>query len=273
MIVTGSREEKRLKPSAVLFDLDGVLYVADQPIAGAADAVAWFQQQEIPHLFLTNTTSRPRSALVEKLARFGIAVTEERIFTPAVAARQWLQHASHRDIALFVPEATRAEFQGLPLIDEQSAADANAVVLGDLGEGWSFATLNRAFRLLMSDPETALVALGMTRYWRAEDGLRLDVGPFVKALEYASGKEAVVLGKPAAPFFEAALARLGASAEETIMVGDDIRSDIGAAQQLGVRGILVRTGKFLPTDLESDIEPAAVLESVAHLPEWWRTRR
>lgn len=259
-----------MQPRALLLDLDGVLYEGERPVPGAAGAVRWFQEQGFPHLFLTNTTSRPRSALVEKLAGMEIHVDEEQIFTPPVAARQWLAQHDCRSVALFVPRATAAEFAGVSQAGDEEHTDA--VVLGDLGEGWDFATLNRAFRLLMADAKTPLVALGMTRYWRAGDGLRLDVGPFVRALEYATGKEAVVLGKPAAPFFEAALSRLGASAGETIMVGDDIRSDVDAAQQLGMRGILVRTGKFLASDLASGIEPAAVLDSVAELPAWWRSQ-
>jgi len=258
-----------VKLEAVLFDLDGVLYQGERAVPGADAAVAWFQQRKIPHLFLTNTTSRPRAALVEKLARMGIEVTPEQLFTPPVAARQWLERRGCRKVALFVPPATREEFEGLvPAGTEEEAVDA--VVLGDLGEAWDFATLNRAFRLLMARTETLLVALGLTRYWKAEEGLRLDVGPFVKALEYATGKEAVVLGKPAAPFFQAALGRIGAAAEKTLMVGDDIRGDVEAAQHAGLHAALVRTGKFRPADLELGVEPELVLDSVADLPRWWK---
>ncbi len=248
---------------AILFDLDGVLYEGDRPVPGAAEAVAAIRARGVPHLFLTNTSSRPRGALVEKLAGMGIPVAETDLFTPPVAARAWLETHGYRAITLFVPEATRGEFQGLPLSE---GGTADAVVVGDLGMAWDFQTLNRAFRLLMANPDCALVALGLTRYWRAEDGLQLDVGPFVKALEYATGRSAVVMGKPAAPFFEAALERLGTSAQEAVMVGDDIRGDIEAAQKLGLRGVLVRTGKFRPADLESGVTPAAVIDSVADLP-------
>jgi ribonucleotide monophosphatase NagD (HAD superfamily) len=121
----------------------------------------------------------------------------------------------------------------------------------------------------MADPAPELVALGMTRYWRADDGLRLDVAPFVKALEHAGGAEAVVLGKPAAPFFRTALELLGLPAGKVALLGDDIVSDVEAAQKLGLYGTLVRTGKFRPSDLERPGAPDAVLESIAELPEWW----
>ena len=255
---------------SLLIDLDGVLYEGDQPVAGAAEAVAWVQEQGVPHLFLTNTTSRPRSSLVDKLARMGITVAESDILTPPVAAKQWLQDHVSEAVVLFVPAATREEFEGLPLAAGEPDEPVGAVVIGDYGERWSFAELNRAFRLLMSDPQPALVALGMTRYWRAPDGLRLDTGPFVMALSHATGAEPVVLGKPAPPFFAAALAQLGASSEQTFMLGDDIRTDVAAAQDSGLRGILVRTGKYRPSDQELGIRPHAILESVAALPGWWK---
>jgi HAD superfamily hydrolase (TIGR01458 family) len=255
---------------AVLFDLDGVIYQGESPVDGAAEAVGWFRDQGVPHLFLTNTTSRPRSAIVEKLLRFGLQVEEDRILTPPVATRQWLDRHADGPVALFVPRATRAEFSDLEVLPEDAQSGAAAVMLGDLGEGWDFETLNRAFRLLMDEPPPAFIALGMTRYWRADDGLRLDTGPFVAALQQATAIEPVVLGKPAVPFFETALQMLDSEAGETVMIGDDIRGDIGGAQSAGLKGVLVRTGKFKPEDLEGEIHPDAVIEDVTALPDWWR---
>lgn len=253
----------------ILFDLDGVFYVGDAPVPGGAATLAWVRAQGIPHLFLTNTTSRPRSALVEKLRGCGIEAQADEILTPAVAAVRWIRNHVEGRTALFVPQATRSEFDELETAPAGGNAPAAAVIVGDLGEGWDFPTLNRAFRLLMEQPAPFLVALGMTRYWRAPDGLRLDAGAYVSALAFASDLKPVVLGKPAVPFYETALSLLGCPADATIMVGDDIRGDIGGAQAVGIDGILVRTGKFRPADLRGKIRPAAVLDSVADLPGWW----
>jgi phospholysine phosphohistidine inorganic pyrophosphate phosphatase len=100
----------------------------------------------------------------------------------------------------------------------------------------------------------------------------LDVAPFIKALEHAADCEAVVMGKPAGEFFYAAVRKLGTAPSDTVMIGDDIRGDVGGAQAAGLAGILVRTGKFRPRDLEGEIEPDAVLDSVADLPQWWETQ-
>lgn len=157
--------------------------------------------------------------------------------------------------ALFAPEATHL--------------GAGSVVVGDLSSRWTFAALNRASRLLMANPAAVLVALGTARYWRAVDGLRLDVGPFVTALEYATGRRAVVLGKPSRQFFETAVKALDCVAVQTVMVGDDIVVDVCGARDAGMRGLLVRTGKFREQDPAGDIRAAGVLNSLADLPVWW----
>lgn len=254
---------------AILFDLDGVLYQGDTLLPGAADAVDWVRDQGVPHLFLTNTSSRPRAAIAERLAGLGIQVSESQILAPPAAACAWLQAEAITDIALFAPEATAADFAGMTLLpaDEQGAG---AVVVGDLAQRWDFQTLNRAFRLLVAKPKPRLLALGMTRYWHAPAGLQLDTGPFVAALQYAADIEPVVLGKPAPAFFDAAVAAVGSSLGQTLMVGDDIRGDVAGAQRAGLKAALVRTGKFRPADLHGDIRPDAVLDSVGDLPAWWQ---
>lgn len=253
----------------ILIDLDGVLYQGDQPVVGAAETVQWLRQQKIPHLFVTNTTSRPRKAVRQKLQKLGINVKEERILTPLVVARQWLR-AHVQGYSLFlVPQASVEDLAAIPELPEGQESGAAAIVIGDLGEQWDFPILNRAFRLLMDNPNLALIALGMTRYWRGPDGLRLDVAPFVKALEHASGVEAIVLGKPSAAFFHEAIAIGDMSQGETFMIGDDIRGDVEGAQRAGIKGILVKTGKYRPSDLDGPVVPDAVLDSIADLPRWW----
>lgn len=256
----------------VLLDLDGVVYVGDEPVPGAAAAVDWLAREGIPYRFLTNTTSRPRQAIVDRLAGLGITATADQVLTPAVAAVGWLRHHRIDRPALFVPAATAAEFADLDPLAPGAEDGAGAVVVGDLGGTWDFATLNRAFRLLMGDTRPPLVALGMTRYWRAEDGLRLDAGAFVRALEYAAGRTAVVLGKPDPAFYATAVEGLDLTAEQVVMVGDDIRIDVDGAQRAGLAGVLVRTGKYSPSDLEGEVVPDAVLSSIADLPQWWADR-
>jgi HAD superfamily hydrolase (TIGR01458 family) len=253
----------------ILYDLDGVLYNSETPIAGAAEAVRWVQEKGIPHLFVTNTTSRGRAALAEKLNRFGIRADRSRILTPCIAAAEWIKKRNDGKTALFVAPRALTEFEQVARIPEDAESGARYIVIGDLGEAWDFCRLNRAFRLLHSDSDAILIALGMTRFWHAHDGIRLDVAPFVAALERATGRKAMVFGKPAETFFRAAVDRLGIPAGEIAMIGDDIETDIAGAQRAGLCGVLLRTGKFRETDLDGPIEPDAVLDSIADLPDWF----
>lgn len=248
----------------VLIDLDGVVYQNDVMLPGADITIAWLRQQGIPHLFLTNTTSKPRAALLAKLAQMGIALAPESLLTPPAAAVAYLRSRSPGGVALHLPQATAIDFADLPR-DTPALA---AVVLGDLAEEWTFARLNEAFRQLMDNPQAELIALGMTRYWRAAPGLQLDVGPFVAALAYATGREPVVMGKPSSAFFQQAAAILRLPAADLCMVGDDVRVDVMGAQAAGIKGVLVKTGKYQPQDLTQG-QPDLVLESFAGLPAAW----
>jgi HAD superfamily hydrolase (TIGR01458 family) len=253
--------------TGILFDMDGVLYNSGVLIPGAVETIAWVRAQAIPHLFVTNTSSRARSHLVEKLATFGIAADESKILIPSVAAADWLRTSGACNIALFLRPKSRAEFAGLDILPDDAERGADHVVIGDLGDLWDFRTLNRAFRLLHYNPNATLIALGMTRYWLADDGISLDVAPFVAALEHATGRQPLVFGKPAPAFFQAAAAKLGAAPADLWMVGDDIHADVLGAMSAGLKGVLVRTGKFRESDLDGPLQPDLVIDSIAQLSQ------
>lgn len=258
--------------SALLIDLDGVVYQGDKTIAGAADTIDWIKTVGIHHRYLTNTTSRSRLKLLQKLEQFGIKVRLEEIFTPIIAALHWLNNHRIKNAALFVPDQVLSDFEDIGQSGFASESGVDAVVIGDLGDEWDYALLNRAFRLLMHEPQPVLIALGLTRYWRASDGLRLDVAPFVKALECAASCKATVIGKPSIDFFNLALSSFTEIPETAMMIGDDIVGDIQGAQKAGISALLVKTGKFRESDLQSDIKPDVILDSIAYLPEWWRLK-
>jgi len=257
------------KTRALLIDLDGVLYQENELIPGALETMQWIEQQQIDYLFVTNTTSRSRHSLLKKFDQIGFHTTIDRIITPIVAASKWLQQKSITSAALLVKPDACTDFVGIEAIDVAAESGAEAVIIGDLGETWDYLTLNRAFRLLMAEPQPVLIALGMTRYWQSTDGLSLDVAPFIKALEHAASCEAEVIGKPSVSFYQSALALLDYPAEQVTMIGDDIVGDIEGAQNAGLQAVLVKTGKFRPRDLESNVEPDALLASIADLPDWW----
>jgi HAD superfamily hydrolase (TIGR01458 family) len=245
----------------LLVDLDGVLYVEDEAVPGAADAIAELRSRGLPLRFVTNTTSRSRRQTLERLERLGFEVAPEELITPAALARSRCMDAGHERVALVMNEDVKADFEGLTETDQ----DVEAVIMGDLGEAFGFEILNHAFRQVMDGAE--LIALQKNRFWMTPDGLSLDAGPFVAAIEYAAGREALVVGKPAASFFDLVLEGLGVEAGNAAMIGDDVETDVGGALAAGLSGILVRTGKYREDFVAgSGVEPTATLDSIADLP-------
>ena len=244
----------------VLLDLDGTVYQAGRMIAGARDAVDRIRSAGLPLRFATNTTRVPRDGLVERLRGLGIHVEPADIVTAPRVAAAWLASHDVRRVALHVAEATAAEFVRFTVDDEAP----DAVVAGDLGADWTFDRLNRAFRQVARGAR--LVAIQKNRYWRTTDGLTLDAGPFVAAIEFATGCAATVAGKPSADFFRGAAASMGLEAADLVVAGDDVDSDVRGAMAAGARGVLVRTGKFRPADLDAAPAPDAVVDSVSELP-------
>ncbi len=250
-----------------LLDLDGTVIQEDRLVPGAADALAEIRRRGLPFRFITNTTRRSRSAIVERLRSFGVEASVEECLTAPAATAAWLRQRGARRVSLLLGRDTFQDFGDLALDDEAP----DHVVVGDLGRDWSFEVLDRAFRALMAGAE--LVATQRNRYWRSGGRLTLDAGPFVAALEYATGKTAHLLGKPSASFFHTAAAELDLPPERVAMVGDDLEADIDGAKRAGLQGVAVRTGKYRPEDERRAQEIAdAVLDSLADLPAWLAVR-
>jgi HAD superfamily hydrolase (TIGR01458 family) len=252
--------------AAILLDLDGVVLVSGEPIPGAIEALAELRRQGHRLRFVTNNTTRARATLAAELRANGIELDDEELQTTAAGAARAL--AGKRVLAL-VMGALVEDLDGIELVGE----GAEAVLIGgadeteETGRVFSYMNLARAFGELELGAE--LYCLHKNRWWQTSRGPLLDSGAFVAGLEYASGVEATVLGKPSTAYFEAALEALDAEPALTWMVGDDLETDVAAAQGFGMKTVLVRTGKFRPDALErSTVVPDAVLSSIAYLPEW-----
>jgi HAD superfamily hydrolase (TIGR01458 family) len=255
-------------PRGFLLDLDGTLYTDNAPVPGGPEALAELRRQGISFRAVTNTTTRSRSGLVERLGGFGYDISAAEIITPILAARDLCRANGHHRVALYLPDAAREDLSGLEVVDANIPADPpDAVIVGDLGEEWNFGLMQEAFTLLLGG--AALIALSHDRYYLKQNRLTLDAGPFVAALEFAAGRNATVVGKPSREFYQTALSSLGLPAGEVAMVGDDLWSDIEGGQKAGLRGWLVRTGKFREEKLrESGVQPERILGSIADLTSY-----
>ncbi|XP_008844239.1 phospholysine phosphohistidine inorganic pyrophosphate phosphatase isoform X1 [Nannospalax galili] len=229
----------------VLLDISGVLYDSGAgggaAIAGSVEAVARLKQSRLKVRFCTNESQKSRGELVGLLRRLGFDISEGEVTAPAPAACQILKERGLRP-HLLIHDGVRSEFNDIDI------SNPNCVVIADAGEGFSYQNMNKAFQVLMELENPVLISLGKGRYYKEASGLMLDVGAYMKALEYACGVEAEVVGKPSPEFFKSALRAIRVEAHQAIMIGDDIMGDVGGAQQCGMRALQVRTGKFRPSD-------------------------
>ena len=245
----------------ILFDLDGVLYVGSKVIDGAVDAVNAIKQRGYRCRFITNTSTLSLASLHKKLADLGFGIAEHEIISAARAALIYLQQFDDPVCHLVLADDVKQDFRHF----RQSDDKADFVIIGDIGEAWTYPLLNHVFNLLINGAR--LIAIHKNRFWQTECGLKMDLGAFVSALEYAAGREATIIGKPSPDFFKAALTELDLPAEQVAIVGDDIDSDIGGGQRAGLTGILVKTGKYRQAYADnSEVVPDLIIPSIAELP-------
>ncbi|MEG6508512.1 TIGR01458 family HAD-type hydrolase [Methyloligella sp. 2.7D] len=247
---------------SVLLDLAGVVYQGEAAIPGAIEAIARLRDAGLGVRFLTNTTRTPKGVLVQRLQAMGFDIAPDEVYTPAKAACDWL-NAHKLAPHLLVHEDLKPEFSGC-------GGDAGeAVIVGDAGHDFTYEALNAAFRSLIGGAE--FLALARNRTFKdIDDELSLDAGAFVAALEYATQRQAHVLGKPSPEFFHLALETLSCPPEEAVMVGDDAESDVAGALAAGIgAGLLVRTGKYREGDEDAvEPRPTAVVDDLPAAVDW-----
>lgn len=254
-------------PQAILFDLDGVLYTGNTVIEGAIESLHAIKSSGLPCRFVTNTSTLSLRSLYQKLSGLGLPIEQHEIISAPQAALLFLQQQANPTCRLLLADDVKQDFAHLP----QSDQHANFIIVGDIGNAWSYPLLNDLFTCLMQGAK--LIAIHKNRFWQTEHGLQMDIGAFIHGLEYTTRSEAMIIGKPSKAFFEIAIATLPMAHKDVIMIGDDIDADIGGAQLAGLSGILVQTGKYRPAYVEnSPIQPDAVIPSIANLPNWLAQR-
>lgn len=250
---------------AMLLDMDGVLTISARRVTGALEAVAYLRSKTVPLRVLTNTATRSRARVAEELRLAGFDFTADEVLTSAAATTEYLRghYPGAKCYLLGEQGDVMSDLRGIQWVAEDED-EADVVVIGGADEAFTFHNLNRALRMTVRGAE--LVAMHQGLSWMTSEGLCLDAGAYLLGLEAATGKRAVVIGKPSREFFEAGLKSLGFAAESVAMVGDDVENDVLAAQSLGIMGILVRTGKFVPEALtRASGAPDLVIDSLAQL--------
>lgn len=247
-----------------LLDVDGVLHVGMSAIPGASDFLTSLAARDIPYRLLTNTTTASRASLAERLRGIGLPVADANLLTAPVATAAFIRrrYPAARCYLLAkgdVGDDFRAA--GLALVGPDGGPAADVVVVGGAEDELTYARLNHAYRLLLGGAR--LIAMHRNTAWRTAEGMSLDGGPFVLALERAAGVRATVVGKPALPFFRHGLRELGLPPDAVTMIGDDAHNDLRPAARLGMRTVLVRTGK--PVGPAEAALAGIVVDSIAAL--------
>ncbi len=227
-----------------LIDLNGTVHVGDVLVPGAAEFIRWLRKTHRYFRLVSSTTTLSRRQIAEKISTLGIDVRPSEVFTASSAVAELLRSFDGMKCYLLVSKTVLEEFDGI----EISETNPDYVVLGDIGEEMDYRKLNKIFRLVMGGAE--LIALQKNKFFRDANGLQIDTGAFVAALEYASGKQAKIIGKPSRQFFNLAVHDIRVEAGQRwlsadfAIVGDDVEADIKGALDAGLVGVLVKTGKF-----------------------------
>jgi len=247
--------------TGIALDIDGVLRQDSVLLPGARAAVSWLAELGLPFVLVSNVTSVDRASLARSLAAAGLPVEVADVVTASKVTADYIRAASPDARCYFVAEGQPfSEADGLTSAEDR----VSHVVIGGAGASLDYAKLNTAFKHVMAGAE--LIAMHRNLCWRTSAGLALDSGGFVLGLEAATGATATVIGKPAPEFFRLALATKGIDARNALMVGDDVLTDVLAAQAIGMTGVLVRTGKFSEATLSRvDGRPDYIIDSIADL--------
>lgn len=247
---------------SVLLDIDGTLVARAKALPGAAEALACVRRQGLALRLLTNITGRLPHAIAADLQGQGLDVEAHEIQTAATVCAEYLESRPGITCHLMVPPSVRPLFDDLAMDDQQP----DVVVIGDIGEQFNFQVLNRAFLMLRAGAE--LVAPQKGLYWFDHDGPKLDCGSFIVGLEAATGKPATVTGKPAKLFFQRALAHVGCRADEALVIGDDMGTDVLGAARIGAVSVLVGTGKYARgVESAGTVRPDYFLPTLEQLPQ------
>jgi len=246
-----------------LIDLDGVVYVDNDPIEGAIETLNYIKGKGYPVNYVTNTSNKSIGALYKKLIDMGLPVEKDEILSASYATALYVKSRGYARCYGVVDQEVGEDFKDLNFVNTQP----DVVIVGDIGRQWSYDLLNTIFNMVMNGAD--LVAMHKGKFWKTREGLRLDIGAFVEGLEYTTGEKAAIVGKPSASFFEMGLAQLNLQSGEVAMIGDDLESDVGGARQAGLYGVLSKTGKFKEQQLQhSPVTPDSSLSSIVELQEY-----
>lgn len=253
----------------LLIDMDGVVYGGDIMIPGADQFIARLLQQQIPFMFMTNNSSRTRLEAVRKLHRLGIEVSEDHIYTSAMATGKFLAGQIPRGTAYVLGEGgliTSLHENGITLVE----TDPDFVVLGE-GRNFTLEMVQRAVDMILAGAKfitTNRDPSPMKKGWN-----NLGIAATTAMIEEATGVKAFVVGKPSPVMMRSARKAIGLETAETTIIGDTMGTDIQGGVQMGYKTILVLSGITKEEELSRyAFKPDMIVDSVNEIKlplPWW----
>jgi len=250
----------------ILSDIDGTLYFKGKPIPGAIETIDQLREKEIKLLFFTNTDSKTPKNIYKLLREYGFKLNEREIFTPLIALKEFLYDKLDSKVYLVATEEVHDEFKDFHQIEGDEVPDF--VIISDFHDNWDVNRLNNAFKYVIKYNSMLLGTQGNKYYLDKNGEPVIDTGSFVQMIATAANVKPTIFGKPSKEYFMQALKKLDLPASKTVVIGDDIESDIQGAHNANLRGILVKTGKgqFYRSS-EKDIEPYKIIDSISSILE------
>lgn len=233
----------------VFIDLNGTLHTGENVISRAIEGLQLLRSNSDRFCFklLTNSSRKSQKNLFLRLVKLGFNVEESDMITSLTATYHYIKERNLRPMLFIDPDAL-TDFADI------NTFDPNCVVVGLAPNKFNFDYLNQAFKILLND-STELIGVNKSRYFKNDTNeLVLGSGAFVECLHFATGKTPKIIGKPESEFFLQSLKAASSQYNQTfepsdvIMIGDDACDDVLGALNCGMKGILVKTGKYRTGD-------------------------
>ncbi len=246
----------------IIFDLNGTLYEKGIVIEGVSDTLRKLRNKGFKFNFITNTDGRRIEDVYNRLLNMGLEINSEELFTPVTAAKLFIEQNTNKTFYLLVHDEVLEDLNHANINEK----NPDYIIIGDFRDKMSYDEINKVFRMIKGG--SRMIALSKTLSYIGVDGYSINTGAFVKMFEAACDKEAILMGKPSKDYFYLALDRTGSKPENTLIIGDDITTDVLGANKINATGVLVKTGCFCEESLNNSfVKPDYIIENVNQLLE------
>lgn len=248
------------KIDTLIFDLNGTLYERGIAVEGAIETIDLLRKKGYHMNFVTNTDGRSIGQVHKKISAMGFNIEIDELLTPVSAAKQFIHTHKESTFFLLVDDGLKEDLSEATIHEDHP----DYVIIGDFSRKLDYQIINKVFRMIKKGAQ--IIALSKTLWYVDVDGDSINTGAFVHMFETACNKEALLLGKPSKNFLQMALEKSDSQAQRTLVIGDDLKTDIIGGKALGALTVQVKTGIYNPNTGHENLPQADyLLENVNQL--------